>query len=63
MLPAQLRQRIETIYGQRGQSAFAREIGVNDRTVRKWLAGDRRIPRYVELWLDRGKNGGTHSFR
>lgn len=50
----QLRQRLEAIYGQRGQSAFAREIGVNDRTVRKWLAGDRRVPRYVELWLERG---------
>lgn len=57
MLPNQLRQRIETIYGQRGQSAFAREIGVNDRTVRKWLAGDRRVPRYVELWLERVAQG------
>lgn len=53
MSPNQLRQRLEAIYGQRGQSAFAREIGVHDRTVRKWLAGDRRVPRYVELWLDR----------
>ncbi len=33
----------ERLYGARWQSALARALGVSDRTVRRWLAGDRRI--------------------
>lgn len=33
------------------QSAFARRLGVNPRTVRRWLAGDAPIPLYVASWL------------
>lgn len=28
------------LYGQRWQSALARDLGINSRTVRRWAAGD-----------------------
>ena len=31
------------------QSAAARELGVNGRTMRRWIAGDATVPRVVEL--------------
>lgn len=30
----------EALYGPRWQSDLARDLGVNDRTVRRWAAGD-----------------------
>lgn len=36
----QLRAAGEALYGVRWQTALAREIGVADRTVRRWLAGN-----------------------
>lgn len=33
------------------QRSFARRIGVNERTVRRWTAGKSKIPRYAELLL------------
>lgn len=34
----------EALYGPRWQSALAADLGVADRTLRRWLAGDREIP-------------------
>ena len=32
------------LYGERWQSALAAILGVTDRTVRRWVAGDYEIP-------------------
>lgn len=40
----------EALYGSRWQSDLARALGVGDRRVREWVAGDRRIPPGV--WAD-----------
>lgn len=34
-----------------GQTAFARSLGVNPRTVRRWALGAQAVPRYVALIL------------
>ncbi len=34
----------QALYGPQWQSAVARDLGVNDRTVRRWVAGVSRIP-------------------
>jgi hypothetical protein len=34
------------------QSAFARRIGFNDRTVRRWIAGDADVPPWVTKFLE-----------
>lgn len=41
---ANLRRAGEALYGDRWQSALARDVGVGDRRVREWVAGDRRTP-------------------
>jgi plasmid maintenance system antidote protein VapI len=33
----------QALYGEQWQTSIARDLGVNARTVRKWLAGDRPI--------------------
>lgn len=42
----------EALYGAQWQSAIARDLGVADRTVRRWLAGADDIPPGVamDLW-------------
>jgi hypothetical protein len=40
MTPALLRAAGEALYGPRWQSELARELGVSDRTMRRWIAGD-----------------------
>lgn len=49
MTPKQLRQAI----GRLGltQQAMADRLGVHVQTVKKWLAGDRRIPEPVVLLI------------
>lgn len=44
MTPDLLRRVGEALYGPRWQSDLAAALGVADRTVRRWLAGD-DIPR------------------
>ena len=41
----------ETLYGPRWQSALAADLGVADRTVRRWVAGTSDVPAglYVDL--------------
>lgn len=39
------------LYGQRWQSELARELGVSDRTVRRWVSGAFPIPPNVSVEL------------
>jgi hypothetical protein len=50
MTPDLLREAGEALYGDLWQSAIARDLGVNDRTVRRWCANDSPMP--VSLWYD-----------
>nr|WP_088256986.1 adhesin [Fimbriiglobus ruber] len=43
MTPEELRTAGETLFGQKWQTALARVLPVNPRTVRRWLSGDRKI--------------------
>lgn len=36
------------LYGQRWQSELARDLGVSDRTVRRWAAGSHPVP--ADAW-------------
>lgn len=45
-----LRRCGETLFGARWQSDLAHALGIGDRRVREWLAGERRIPPGV--WQD-----------
>ena len=40
----------EALYGARWQSSLARDLGVSDRTVRRWVAGTVDVP--AGLYLD-----------
>ena len=40
----------EAMYGPRWQAEVARDLGVADRTVRRWVAGTSDVP--AGLWLD-----------
>lgn len=41
----------EALYGAQWQSALARDLGVSDRTMRRWVAGTSDVPSglYVDL--------------
>lgn len=41
----------EALYGPRWQCELARDLGVADRTVRRWVAGATQVPTgvYVDL--------------
>lgn len=57
---ADLRRLCEAIYGRRWQSAFARDLGVNPRTVRRWAAGDAPVPPWA-IQYARAHLGGWHA--
>lgn len=40
----------EALYGPQWQSAVARDLGVSNRTVRRWVAGTSEVP--PGLYLD-----------
>jgi hypothetical protein len=42
---ALLRRVGEALYGERWQSALSRDLGVNDRTMRRWASGE-DMPRH-----------------
>ena len=48
LTPEDLDRRGRAVYGEDWQSALARRLRVDPRTVRRWKAGDRAIPD----WLD-----------
>jgi len=41
----------EALYGPQWQSALARDLGVSDRTMRRWVAGDQPVPPGVHVDL------------
>jgi hypothetical protein len=43
MTPAELREIRQRLYGDRWQTALARRLKVDPRTVWRWLSGDRKI--------------------
>lgn len=43
-MSALLREAGKALYGPRWQSDIARDLGVSDRTVRRWDAGQNAIP-------------------
>lgn len=34
----------QALYGERWQSPLARDVGVSDRTMRRWVAGTQPVP-------------------
>ena len=40
----------EALYGAQWQTAIARDLGVSDRTVRRWVAGSADLP--VGVYVD-----------
>lgn len=48
-MTALLREAGEALYGPRWQSDLARDLGVSDRTVRRWVAGQ---PIPAGLWSE-----------
>jgi hypothetical protein len=51
MTPELLSECGAALYGGRWQSELARDLNVNDRTVRRWLAGRNPMPPGVALEL------------
>lgn len=51
MTPADLEARAAAMYGQDWQSPLARRIRVDARTVRRWKAGEREIPDWLDVIL------------
>jgi hypothetical protein len=47
MTPTTLRMVGEALYGRRWQRPLAGDLGIPDRTVRRWVAGDSKIPARV----------------
>jgi len=44
MTPSTLAQVGQALYGQQWQSALARDLGVNDRTMRRWASASADVP-------------------
>lgn len=44
MTPELLTECGRTLYGQQWQTALARDLGVNDRNIRRWAAGIHPVP-------------------
>ena len=51
LTPTLLRECGEALYGPRWQSEMSRDLDVDDRTIRRWVAGDSSIPEGVAVDL------------
>lgn len=51
MTPDELERRAAALYGPDWQSPLARRVIVDARTVRRWKAGDRDVPGWMEWAL------------
>lgn len=51
MTPAELERRCLALYGANWQTALAAAIRVDARTVRRWKAGGRAIPEWLDVLL------------
>lgn len=49
MTPAQLQRLLDS--AELSQRRAAKEIGINERTMRKYISGESKIPKTVELAL------------
>lgn len=49
MTPAELETRAAALYGREWQTLLARRVRVDARTVRRWKAGDREIPGWLDV--------------
>ena len=58
MTSADLERRAAALYGPDWQTALARRIRVDARTVRRWKAGDRAVPEWLDVMLDLLKQVG-----
>lgn len=45
---AQLKEICEFLYGERWQSALARDLNISDRTVRGWVSETWRMPDRID---------------
>lgn len=50
----------EALYGPRWQTQLARDLGVADRTIRRWLSGSNDVPfdvwsEIINLLVERGE--------
>ena len=52
MTPHELETRAVVLYGPQWQTALAKRVGVDARTVRRWKADDRPIPDWLGVILD-----------
>ena len=52
MTSSELERRASILYGGQWQTALARRIRVDARTVRKWKAGERSIPDWLDAFLE-----------
>lgn len=52
MTPTDLDHRATALYGERWQSALARRVRVDARSMRRWKAGERTIPDWLDAFLD-----------
>ncbi|WP_049802375.1 hypothetical protein [Mesorhizobium opportunistum] len=52
MTPSELETRAKALYGDDWQSPLARRVRVDARTMRRWKAGERQIPEWLEAFLD-----------
>jgi hypothetical protein len=50
--PKELKRAGEILYGPQWQTPLAQRLRVDDRTVRRWLAGDRAIPGPAETAIE-----------
>lgn len=53
MTPADLRRAGEALYGPQWQTALARDLGIADRTVRRWAAGKIAIGPAMSMAINR----------
>lgn len=51
MTPFEFQERASALYGRDWQTRLAERVRVDARTVRRWKAGDREIPSWVEWAL------------
>ena len=52
-----------TLHGRRWQSKLAHDLGVSDRTLRRWLSDSHRIPdgvRDVLIWILQDRTHDLH---
>lgn len=53
MTPNELATACLLLYGERWQSALARDIARERETVNRWAQGKYPIPKAVERWIER----------